>query len=414
MSEARPLAIVLGGTNPHVALIENLKGRGYHVVLADYLEAPPAMHVADEHVRVSTLDRQGVLALARARQASLVIAACVDKANVTAAYVAEVLGLPTPCRHATAEQIANKVTMKEGLARLGVATPEFRFARNPTEAEALPVGFPVVVKPVDCGGSKGVRKAVDRRELRLAAEEAFKVTRAQEILVEDFCEGVEVSADCFVRGGEPHILLLRKKHVQSAGLETVLANYASVSPAAISPAARQRIKRATRDIARGFTLHTTPLLVQFIVNGDDARVIEFAPRVGGGMNYRLVLLHTGVDIVDATIEAHLGRAAALDGNERAGFISANHVYAEAGRFCEVRNQDRLLREGVVDEFYVHKTRGAEVGPSLASADRVASFIVRAADAGELLNRIRQTYETLDVVDVNGRSIIRRDTYLRAR
>lgn len=413
MSEAGPLAIVLGGTNPHIALIENLRGRGYHVVLADYLEAPPASRVADEHVRLSTLDRQGVLALARARQASLVIAACVDQANVTAAYVAEVLGLPTPCRHATTEQIANKLTMKQGLARLGVATPGFHFARNPMEAEALPVRFPVVVKPVDCGGSKGVRKAVDRRQLRLAAEEAFKVTRAQEILVEDFCEGVEVSADCFVRGGEPHIPLLRRKHVQSAGLDAVLANYASVSPAAISPLARQCIERATRDIVRGFALHTTPLLVQFIVNGDDARVIEFAPRVGGGMNYRLVLLHTGVDIVDATIDAHLGRSPALDGNGRAGFISANHVYAEAGRFGEVRNQDRLLRQGIVDEFYVHKSHGAAIGPSLASADRVASFIIRAADAGQLLSRIRQTFERLDVVDVNGRSIMCRDIYLKS-
>ncbi len=412
MPAAKPLAIVLGGTNPHIALIENLRTRGYRVVLADHLEAPPARRAADEYVRVSTLDRPGVLALARARQASLVIAACVDQANVTAAHVAEVLGLPTPCRHATAEQIANKLTMKEGLRRLGVPTPGFRLARSAAEAEALPMAFPVVVKPIDCGGSKGVHKAADRRQLRLAAEEAFKVTRAPEILVEDFCAGVEVSADCFVQGGEPHILLLRRKHVQSAGLQAVLANYASVSPAAISPAARQCIERATRDIARGFALHATPLLVQFIVEGDQAHVIEFAPRVGGGMNYRLVLLHTGVDIVDATVDACLGRDSALEGSERAGFISANHVYAEAGRFGETRNHDRLLAEGIVDEFYVHKSRGAGIGPSFSSADRVASFIVRAESEQELLGRTREAMQRLDVLDVEGRSIMRRDLHLK--
>ena len=413
MPEAKPLAIVLGGTNPHIPLIENLKGRGYHVILADYLEAPPARWVADEHVRVSTLDMEGVLSLAWARKASLVIAACVDRANVTAAFVAEQLGLPALYNYATAERIANKLTMKERLAKLGVPISGFQSLRNPAEAKRLSVEFPVVVKPIDCGGSKGVRKAVDRQELWLAAQEAFKVTRAGEILIEEFCEGVEVAADCFVQGGEPHILLLRKKHMQSAGMEAVLANYASVSPAAISPAARKQIYRATRNIARGFGLRTTPLLIQFIVNGGDARVIEFAPRVGGGMNYQLVLLHTGVDIVDSTVNAHFGRTSVLAGSEHSGFISANHVYADASRFGEVKNQVRLLQDGVVDEFYVHKARGAEIGPSLSSADRVASFIVRAESAEELLRKTRKAFERLVVLDVDGRSIIRRDTYLKA-
>ena len=138
--------------------------------------------------------------------------------------------------------------MKERLAKLQeLPISGFQSLRNPAEAKRLSVEFPVVVKPIDCGGSKGVRKAVDRQELWLAAQGAFKVTRAGEILIEEFCEGVEVAADCFVQGGEPHILLLRKKHMQSAGMEAVLANYASVSPAAISAAARKTSDRATQE-----------------------------------------------------------------------------------------------------------------------------------------------------------------------
>jgi biotin carboxylase len=412
MHKVKPLAIVLGGTNPHIPLIENLRGRGYHVILADYLEAPPAKRVADEHMRVSTLDMEGVLSLARARKASLVIAACVDRANVTAAFVAEQLGLPAAYNCATAERIANKLTMKECLAKLDVPSPGFQLLRNPAEAKRLSVEFPVVVKPIDCGGSKGVRKATDPQELWLAAQEAFKVTRAENILIEEFCEGDEVSADCFVQDGESHVLMLRKKHLQSSGFEAVLANYASVSPAEISPAARKQIHRATRKIVQGFGLRTTPLLIQFIVNGDDARVIEFAPRVGGGLNYRLVLLHAGVDLVDSTINAHLGRETMLCGSEPSGYISANHIYARAGRFGEVKNHDRLLQDGVIDEFYVHMARGAEIGPSFSCADRVASFIVRTETPEELMRKIRMAFERLVVLDPEGRSIIRRDIYLK--
>jgi biotin carboxylase len=142
-------------------------------------------------------------------------------------------------------------------------------------------------------------------------------------------------------------------------------------------------------------------------------VIEFAPRVGGGLNFRLVLLKTGVDIVDATVEAYLGRTIALPAADRAGWLAACHVYAEAGSFGEVRNQERLLAEGIFDEFYLHKARGATIGASLSSSDRAASFLVHAHDPAELLGKVRTAMDRLDVVDLDGRSIIRRDICLKA-
>jgi len=413
MLAAKPLAIVLAGTNPHIPLIENLKARGYYVLLVDYLESPPARKVADEHSRVSTLAMDDVLSLARERKAALVIAACVDRANVTAAYVAEQLGLPAPYGFATAELVANKLRMKERLVSVGVPTAAFKVLRSPAEAERLAMDFPVVAKPIDTGGSKGVRKASSAEELKLAVEEAFKVTRSAEILVEEFLEGVEVAADCLVQDGEPHIFVVRQKYVQRGGGGAVLFPYASVSPAKISPAAQERIRGVTRDIARGFGLQTTPLLVQFMVNGDEVRVIEFAPRVGGGLNYRFVLLKTGVDIIDATVNAYLGRPTALADDAGGGYLAANHVYSEAGRFGEVRNHDRLLTEGVVAEFYIHKSRGAPIGASLSSSDRVASFMVRADSAEELLRKTKEAMKRIDVLDVDGRSIMRRDIYLKA-
>jgi biotin carboxylase len=342
-----------------------------------------------------------------------VIAACVDQANVTAAFVAGHLGLPAPYSVETAQKIADKRTMKAGLAGRGVPMPAFRLLARSAHVNRLAPGFPLVIKPIDCGGSKGVRKVDDHRALQLAIDEAFKVTHADEILVEEYCEGVEVAADCFVRDGKAQLLLLRKKHVRSAGLQSVLANCASVGPAEISPAARQMIDRAVEDVVEEFRLRTTPLLVQFIVNGDDVRVIEFAPRVGGGMNFRLVLLHTGIDIVDATVDAYLNRPPTLKAVGCTGFIAANHVYADPGRFGAVCHHDRLLQESIVEEFYRHKSRGAEIGLSFTAADRVASFIVRAATTETLLGKVREAMQRLDVVDLDGRSIVRRDMCLQS-
>jgi biotin carboxylase len=360
---------------------------------------------------VSTLAMDDVLALARERKAALVIAACVDRANVTAAYVAERLGLPAPYGFATAALVADKLAMKQRLTSHGVPTAPFVALRS--AAVQLPFGFPVVVKPVDTGGSKAVRRASDREALRLGVEEAFKATRAEHVLVESFIEGIEVSADCLVQDGEPHILLLRRKYVLSGREGEVLASYASVSPAMVSATAEARIREATRAIVRAFALRTTPLLVQFIVAGDDVHVIELAPRVGGGTNQWQVMLRSGVDMVEAAIDSYLGRCTVLTARSYGGYLLSGHVYAAAGRFGEVRNVRPLLAEGIVEAFYTHKSRGAPIGSSMSASDRVASFIAR-ADSGEaLVRKTREAMRRLDVVDVDGRSILRRDIFLNA-
>ena len=159
------------------------------------------------------------------------------------------------------------------------------------------------MKPIDTGGSKGVRKASNAESLRVAVGEAFAVTREPVVVVESFLEGYEIGADCFVQDGEPHVLLLRRKYVMSGRDGEVLATYASVCPAMVPPRIEEGIRATVADIARAFDLRTTPSLVQFIVSGDGARVIEFAPRLGGGLNHQQVLLRSGVDLVAAAIDA---------------------------------------------------------------------------------------------------------------
>ena len=124
MSMNKQTAIVLGGTSAHIALIKNLKQRGFYVILADYLDNPPAKEYADEHVQASTLDEQEILALAKERCADLVISACVDQANITACYVMEQLGKTTPYSYETALAITNKGVMKQKMMEYGVPTSQ--------------------------------------------------------------------------------------------------------------------------------------------------------------------------------------------------------------------------------------------------------------------------------------------------
>ena len=102
------VALVLGGTVPHMELILQLKNRGYYTILIDYLENPPAADAADEHIVESTLDKEKVLEIAVERKVELVISGCVDQANISACYAMEKLGKYVPYSYEIARKVTNK------------------------------------------------------------------------------------------------------------------------------------------------------------------------------------------------------------------------------------------------------------------------------------------------------------------
>jgi biotin carboxylase len=411
----RRVALVLGGTNAHIALLENLAARGYRTVLVDYLTNPPARLFANEHVQISTLDNAAVLDAAVRFEAALVIATCVDQANVTACYVAEQLGLPAPYSHAVASAIADKMRMKQTLAAAGVPIAPHEVVEHQGDIDRITLPFPVVVKPADgTGGSKGVRTARNWTELRDHVHDAMALSRSGRALVEQYVRGHDLSVDCFVSAGSPHVIMLRSKFNVPEASGSVMNCYASLSPANVTPHVRQIIDNTVTDITAAFGFENTALLVQFRLTNDAATVIEFAPRIGGGLSHRTVKLNTGFDILDAFVDAYHGVRTAVAFAPPIQNYLTNNLYATPGVFHAIAGADDLLARGVIDEFYLHKTPGMKIGSSLASSDRVASFIIKAHDANEAGRRCREAMRTISVRDADGADILRRDIFFSGR
>lgn len=411
IKKINPVAIVLGGTNPHIALIENLKERGYYTILVDYNENPVAKKVADEHIRESTLDFDKILQISIEKDAKLVISACIDQANVTACYVAEKLDLPRPYSYETVLKVTDKALMKNLMLENGISTSKFINVCDLKELDNFDLSFPVVVKPSDSTGSKGVRKANNQEELLKFAKNAFEISRNGKVIVEEFVEGFEVSVDCFIQDHMPEILMLRKKYSIIDHGNSVITSYASIAPANISFKANAKINIIVDQIVKTFDLTTTSLLVQVMVNEDDVSVIEFAPRVGGGLSFQTVKLNTGFDILDATVNSYLGKKTIIEYTMPKTIYSANNIYANPCIFGEVVGYEKLLEKKVIDQFYVYKTKGMEIGNDLASKDRIGSFIIKATSEEEAKNKVRQTFENLNAYDINGNSIMRKDIHI---
>ena len=410
--QEKPIAIVLGGTVPHFHLIRALQKRGFYVILIDYHENPPASLAADTHIQESTMDREAVLNVAKETSASLVISGCVDQANVTACYVAEELSLPAPYSYQTALRVTDKALMKEGLVNGGVPTALHEVVTLEDISRYSCGSFPKVVKPCDCNGSKGVRKVHSQRELMAALEEGCMLSRSGKALVENFNEGIEVNGYYFIARTDISELYIKRKSLPlKTGLEA-LQSFISIGPETISSVARSNLASAVAKIAIEFGLENTPLLVQANIDNDDVKVIEFAPRVGGGLAFREIQIMTGFDLISAVIDSYLHQDVDVANiTKPKDLVSVVHLYASEGKLGRVEGMEKLLKNGVVEEFHVHKTPGMSLScDDLASRNRVMGAILRATSVRHLDSKLQQMVKGLRILSNDGRDVFNRELF----
>lgn len=412
--ESNPVAIVLGGTVPHCYLIQLLKKRGYHTVLIDYTLNPPAKAFADEHVQESTLDKDTVLQVAREKNAALVISTNVDQANVTCCYVAERLGLPHPYSYETALNVTDKKRMKQIMWDHDIPTSRYIVVKDLNGLQGVQLHYPLIVKPADSNSAKGVKRVESEDELRKYLPEALVFSRNGFAIVEEFKEGKEISAYGVVVNGQAKLIMHQERISVYDGLDRVIKCYSSLAPSRISEHAVTKAEMILTQIAQAFGLDNTPLFFQGIVQGDEISVIEFAPRVGGGISFRTIMDGTGFDMVSAGLDSFLCIPINTDGWHAMNlFYAVNQIYGENGVYDYSKGVERLLQDGIVTSISFYKSKGDVIDSSRASSSRIGVMVVSGSSQDELRRKIATAFSTLDSFDINGNSIIRRDLNLDA-
>ncbi len=404
MQTKKQVAIVLGGTAPHAELCNLLKKRGYYTILVDYLDNPPASLVADEHIRESTLDNEKVFEIAIEREADLVISTCIDQANVTACDVLERLGKHAPYSYATALQLSNKISMKSIMIDNEIPTSRFCCVSDLFSAKFEHLRFPVVVKPSDSNGSKGVRRCDTISDALRNLPAALALSRSKQAIVEEFIEGREIAFDSYLIDDKLNILMTRERRKINSGFDDIQQIYGSFWPADVSLEIHQKLVDIGESIARAFNLRNTPLMVQAIVRDGEVSVIEFAPRIGGGENHRIIKMATGFDPIRAAIESFLGARTTIEMEQPTKVYLDFYLYAKNIIFGRVEGLEEAKINGIVDEYSIYKAKGDVIGSELTSGNRIGSFIVSAEDQNKGLSKIENALRNIEIYDSNGNHI----------
>lgn len=396
-------ALVLGGTTPHIDLVCNLKQRGYKVVLIDYLQNPPAKSYADVHIKASTLDKEQVLNIAKEQDANLVISACIDQANSTCCWVAEQLGLPHPYSYETSLLVTDKGLMKQRMKQVGVPTSDFELTTDAKLVNWNKIVFPCVVKPVDCNSSKGVHRADSTSEAKKYIEEALQLSRTNHAIIERFVDGDEIQIDCLATKSDVSVVMTRRKMKFCSNDGAVLQSWGSQVPAGLTEEQQLEANEIAHKIATGFNLWNTPFFYQAILSSGHISVLEFAPRIGGGLSHYMLRAFVGFDGVDAVVNSYLHHSTNYERKSVMRIYRTCLLYVHPCMFDHIVGLDSLKANGIIDEFFITKSKGDVIDSDMRSSNRVGSFVVSGNTQEEIEGKIKYSYEHIEIIDNFGKN-----------
>lgn len=368
------VAIVLGGTDDHILLIKKLQRKRYCVLLIDYNEDPPARKFADRFIKENILEKDIVLNIARNEKASLVVAACIDQALPVMAYVSEKLSLPCHLSYAKALQVTNKKEMKKVFSKHNIPTSKFVVSAIGNLVTTDHLGFPLVVKPLDANSSKGITRVNDLTRINDAIKYARENGRLGEVIIEEYAEGNEYSADVVIKDHEANVLMITEsvKAEKNSNSFTIVQSFFDRQ---VHRKYAPIIKEIAEDIAIAFDLNNINLLIQLIIN-DGVSVIEFSPRIGGGSKHYFIKKVTGFDVLECYLTAIISKSLPdINSDLLFEFGAISYLYADKGVFVELKGADELKHEGTIADFFHYKTSGMQIENHTTSSDRPAAYMV---------------------------------------
>lgn len=383
--------LLLGGSAQQIVAIETAKRMGYYTVLCDYLTDNPGQYYADKFYLVSTTDKEAVLKVAEDECVDGVLAYASDPAAPTAAYIAEQLNLPgNP--YESVEILCNKDRFREFLRKHKFCTPKACGYESVNKAYYdLSNGvfkLPVIVKPVDSSGSKGVCQVDSIEDAKNKIKYAMAFSRSKRVIVEEFVEkfGYQIAGDGLSVDGKLVFRYFANDHFNPKCVNPFVPISASF-PYNMPDSVQSKIHDEIQRLLAALNMKTSTY--NFDMRIDDkynVYLMEVAPRDGGNYIPQVIKYATGVDLVECSIKAAMGDKIEIrDVASPKGYYSYYAVHSLKDgtlKNIKIKNEDHVLENHII----------------VKPGDQVKAFTGANTTLGCLIMKFDSMEEMLEMMD----------------
>lgn len=403
--------MILGASHAQLNAIKRAKESGIVVLATDYLEDSIGKKYADEQGLASTFDVTATLDIAKSKQIDGIMTTGTDQPVLTVNRVAHALGLPAFLNNETAYRVTNKRAMKQIFTKKNIPTVDYRLIeRDFSNAELSGLAFPVVVKPLDSQGQRGVFKLNTIEEIRLHFDEVLKHSRENEILVESYYKNEEITISGWVKNGQAKLLTVTDR-VTFEEDDKIGICLAHEFPSKHLSTYQETIKAITYEIVEAFHIKEGPIYFQMLIGDEGIKVNEVACRIGGAYEDEVIPMLTGIDILKMVIDFSVGNPyditalEAYDYEMNKKYASVQLFFLKQGRISNIPHIDELKNiDGVYSVGFFYKEND-EV-KAIRNATARAGYAIITAESQEMLkDKLKMFYEKMQILDSEGQNMV---------
>lgn len=372
--------MILGGARYALPVIEAAHSLGIYVITCDYLPDNIAHKYSDEYCNVSIIDKEKTLEAAKKLEIDGIMSFACDPGVITAAYVAEQMGLPNVGPYKSVCILQNKGLFREFLTRNGFTVPTAKGYKKVDEAlkDVDLFHWPVIVKPTDSAGSKGVNRVDDPKDLKASIEYALSFSHSDEFIIEDFItqKGYSSDTDSFSVDGELKFVSFNSQRFdRDAKNPYTPAAYSW--PSSMTAEHQEELKNEIQRLIKLLGMKTAVYNIETREGTDGkAYIMELSPRGGGNRLSECLRYATRVDMITNMVKYSVGlpldeiTQKPYDGCWAEIILHSD----EPGIFKELWISDEIAGNVVERDLWIEE--GAEVGGFTAANEAIGTLVLK--------------------------------------
>lgn len=370
--------VIIGASDLQNPLILKAKEMGYETHVFAWQDGSVGETTADFFYPISIVEKEEIFNKCKQIKPDAVATIASDLANITVQYLAEKFGLT--CNDSECIEIStNKYKMRCAFKENGVATPFFATVSDVGQlGDCSQFAFPVIVKPTDRSGSRGITKVTDKKDLAAAIKAAADYSFEKKAIVEEYIDGPEYSCECISFEGRHTMLAVTKKFTTGAPhfIET-----GHMEPAPLSTEMLEKVKCEIFNALNALKVRYGASHSEFrITSSGDIRIIEIGSRMGGDrIGSDLVRLSTGYDFVKMVIDTAAGKAPELTTVSEPVFAAVRFIFEQR----DIDILEKIKRTAPESLYFVSEIQPLGQQKIVDSGTRYGYYIVTAASAEEL-------------------------------
>lgn len=296
---------VIGANEPLIPFYRQAKALGYEIIGIAIEKGAVCKKYCERFYPISFADKDAVVDVCRKEKVNGIISFSLESALPTVVYVAQKLGLVSNSEESI-KLTQSKYAQRLALEKAGIPVPKYYLIESRADIEEVDCRFPVIVKPVDSGGSQGICKVEDKAKLEEAYNYAISYSRSSKAIIEEYIDGREFSVEFISHQGKHYFLQITDKVTSGAPRFVEMQHH---QPADIPASIWERIKTMVADALTALKIENSASHTEIKWNSnDELYIIETGARMGGDyISSDLVRLSTGYDFVEGAIKLAVGK-----------------------------------------------------------------------------------------------------------